>query len=273
MSTPAPCSGRELEVNGVRLHVVIEGTGPDVLLLHGFPDSHVLWRHVLPRLVAAGYRVIAPDLRGFGESEAPAGRAAYRIPALVGDVIGLLDALGIGTARLVGHDWGAVIGWQACLAYPERFVRFAAISVGHPTAYATAPLEQKRKAYYILLFQLVGVAEWLLRLGHWRALSAAYPAEAPNWITALSRPGRLTAALNYYRANIGRLLRRDRRRVRLPVMGVWSSRDAALCEAQMTESRHYVDGPWRYERLDGVGHWIPLEAPERLISLLLDFLG
>jgi pimeloyl-ACP methyl ester carboxylesterase len=272
MTGPTPFASRELEVNGVRLHVVIEGAGPDVLLLHGFPDSHALWRHTIPPLVAAGYRVIAPDLRGFGESEAPKGRAAYALPTLVADVIGLLDALGITTARLVGHDWGAVIGWQACLAHPQRFDRFAALSVGHPNAYATAGLEQKRRGYYVLVFQLVGVAEWLLRLGHWRALSAAYPAEAPNWIAALSRPGRLTAALNYYRANLWLLLRRDRRRVPLPVMGVWSSRDAALCESQMTASRDYVDGPWRYERLDGVRHWIPLEAPGRITPLLLDFL-
>jgi pimeloyl-ACP methyl ester carboxylesterase len=274
MVEPTTSAGRELEVNGLRLHVVIEGSGPDVLLLHGFPDSHALWRHVMPRLVAAGYRVIAPDLRGFGESEAPLERSAYRLPTLVADVIGLLDALGIGRARLVGHDWGAVLGWQACLAHPERFDRFAALSVGHPTAYATAPLEQKLKGYYVLVFQLVGFAEWLLRLRHWKSLSllTGYPAEAPRWIAALSRPGRLTAALNYYRANIGLLLQRDRRRVALSVMGVWSSGDVALCEAQMTQSRLYVDGPWRYERLDGVGHWIPLEAPEQLTPLLLDFL-
>jgi len=265
---------RRLVVNGVSLHVVGGGSGPDVLLLHGFPDSNALWRHVLPLLVTAGFRVIAPDLRGFGDSDAPAGRSAYRIGSLVADVVGLLDVLGVGRARLVGHDWGAVIGWQACLAHPERFDRFAALSVGHPAAYAGAPIEQKLRAYYILLFQLVGFSEWLVRAGNFKALSllSGYPAEAPRWRADLSRPGRLTAALNYYRANFKLLFCRERRPVHLPVMGVWSSRDVALCEAQMTDSRGFVDGPWRYERLDGVGHWIPLEAPERLVPLLIDFL-
>lgn len=272
MSGDAPFAARELEVNGVRLHVVIEGSGPDVVLLHGFPDSHALWRHVIRPLAAAGYRVVAPDLRGYGASEAPAHRSSYRLRTLVADVVGLLDGLGIGTASLVGHDWGAVIGWQVCLSHPNRIARFAALSVGHPNAYATAGLEQRRRGYYVFVFQLAGVAEWLLRRRGWKALARACPGEAPNWIAALSRPGRLTAALNYYRANIWRLMRRDLRHVPMPVMGVWSSRDAALSETQMTRSADYVDGAWRYERLDNVRHWIPLEAPERLMPLLLDFL-
>jgi pimeloyl-ACP methyl ester carboxylesterase len=195
------------------------------------------------------------------------------MPNLVADVIGLLDALKIDKVRLVGHDWGAALGWQACIAHPERFDRFVAVSVGHPTAYAKAPLEQKLKGYYILVFQLVGVAERLLRAGNWKLLRVAtrHCAEIPEWIRHLSRRGRLTAALNYYRANFGLLLTRDPAPVRVPVLGIWSSADVALCEAQMTASQAYVEAPWRYERIDGTGHWIPLEAPARLNALLLDY--
>ena len=270
-----PPAARQIQVHGVRLNVVVTGSGPPVVLLHGFPDSHALWRQVTPPLVAAGFKVIAPDLRGFGASEAPAATQAYELPVLAADVVGLLDALGIAKARLVGHDWGALVGWHACLDHAERFERFAAISVGHPTAYATAPLVQKLKSYYAFLFQIPRLSDWLVRAGGWKSLSVltGYPDEAGNWIRDLSRPGRLTAALNYYRANLRRILRRDPRHVPLPVMGVWSSGDVALCEAQMTASRRFVDGPWRYERIDGVSHWIPLQAPERLAALLLDFLS
>jgi pimeloyl-ACP methyl ester carboxylesterase len=124
-------------VNGIEMHVVTAGSGPDVLLLHGFPDSHELWRHQIPALVAAGFRVIAPDLRGFGLTEIPKGGvAAYRVENLVADVVALLDVLGVEKVRLVAHDWGAVIGWLTAIKHPDRIDRYVAISVGHPTAYA-----------------------------------------------------------------------------------------------------------------------------------------
>lgn len=265
---------RTLEVNGTLINVVIDGAGPDVLLLHGFPDDHRVWRRQILALVSAGYRVIAMDTRGCGESAVPEGVGEYRLDKLVADVVGVLDALAIDRVRLVAHDWGAVIGWQLALAHPERVDRYVALSVGHPNAYARGGLRQKLKGYYVLLVQLRGIAEFLLTLGNWLMfrLMTRYPAEFDHWRASLSRPGRLTAALNYYRANLGLLLRSNHPPARVPVLGVWSSRDIALTEGQMANSRRYVLAHWQYRRIEGASHWLQLDAAESINTLLLEYL-
>lgn len=262
-----------LTVDGLGLHVVVEGEGEPVLLLHGFPDSSALWRRLLPHLTRAGYRAVAPDLRGFGRSEAPEDVESYSVDVVAKDVIALLDELGIDEARLVGHDWGAVVGWLLAGAYPDRLSSLVALSVGHPRAYLSAGWRQKLRGWYVLFFQLRGVAEKAIAANDFRLFRKAvrHHPEAERWIEDLSRPGRLTAALNWYRANFTRLLGARFPPVRIPVLGVWSTGDAALVERQMTASAAFVDAPWRYERLHNVGHWIPLDVPDRLAELLVDF--
>ena len=287
-----------VDVGEVTLAVTEAGdeTGPPVLLLHGFPDSRVLWRHQVDALAEAGYRVIAPDLRGYGGSDRPTDVEAYALPHLLADVRGLLDALGVERAAVVGHDWGAVLAWAFARAEPSRVDRLVAVSVGHPAARRDAGPTQLVKGAYIPVFLVPGLAERLLPTGGWfwlrrLAWRGADPARTPDLarqIEDMARPGALTAALSWYRANLA--LPRPRRRrsgalpvtdgtrprgrsVVCPVMGVWSSEDPALTEAQMTGSARYVDGPWRYERLEGAGHWIPVQAPVELNGLLVDFLS
>lgn len=267
-------SMQRMRGDGVELSVLIEGQGPAVLLIHGFPDDHHVWRQQIPALVAAGFRVIVPDLRGCGRSEAPAAVSAYHLDHLVADLVAVLDALGIEQARVVGHDWGAVIGWQLAMRHPERVSRYAALSVGHPLAYARGGLEQKLKGWYVLAFQLRGIAEWALRARDWSLFRrlTAQPDEAGQWIERLSEPGRLRAAISYYRANLGIILPRVYPPLPMPVLGVWSSGDRFLSEAQMTDSAALVQGSWRYQRVDGASHWLQLEAPARVNELLLEFL-
>lgn len=124
MNTKFAFEGKKYRVNGIEMNVVITGQGPDVLLVHGFPDSIAVWRHQIPVLVEAGYRVIAPDQRGFGESEAPRETKAYAIENYVADLVALLDTLGIAKVRLVGHDWAAAVCWQFCMKHPERVDRY-----------------------------------------------------------------------------------------------------------------------------------------------------
>jgi pimeloyl-ACP methyl ester carboxylesterase len=260
-----------------------------VLLLHGFPDCWRLWRHQLPALAEAGHRVIAPDLRGFGETDKPGEVGDYKMRTLVGDAVGLLDALGVDRAAVVGHDWGAGLAWMLATFAPDRVSRLVAISVGHPVSIAAAGMAQKQRSWYMLWFQFPGVAERVLPEDDWAvfrrwAWNGAGPGEDPDCdrqVADLSRPGALTAGLNWYRANVNPATfvtsdpaaRSSLPPVTCPTMGVWGSDDFALTEAQMTGSERFVTGPWRYQRLEGVSHWVPVHAPERLNDLLVDFLA
>ncbi len=254
-----------------------EGAGPAVVLLHGFPDSHDLWRNQVPALIDAGFRVIAPDLRGFGESSRPAGVESYGILDIVGDVLGILDAKGVQRAHVVGHDWGAALAWAIAAFVPDRVDHLVALSVGHPSAFRDVGDVQRQKSWYMLLFQFEDIAEqWLSADDFANMRSWSTHPDIDKVVADLSRPGALTAALNWYRANVHPRTWIEPPlvfpQVQAPTMGVWSSGDFALDEAGMTGSQRYVDGSWRYERIDGAGHWMQLDAPDQVSALLVDFL-
>jgi pimeloyl-ACP methyl ester carboxylesterase len=256
-----------------------EGDGPAVLLLHGFPDSSHLWRHQIPVLVEAGFRVVAPDLLGFGESEKPEEVERYRLSAVLGDVLAVLDELGIERAHVVGHDWGAGLAWVVAGLAPDRVERLVAMSVGHPNTSRRASVEQREKSWYMLLFQFDGVAEELLQRDDWRLAREWMRGDGDieHNLAALSEPGALTAALNWYRANVHPRRELEERRpfpaIAAPTLGIWSSGDNYLLEERMIASADHVTGGWRYECIDGASHWLQLDAPERVNELLLDFLG
>ena len=265
---------RHLQLPGIRLNVADAGAGTPILLLHGFPDSSELWREVTPRLVAAGHRVIAPDLRGFGDSEAPAGRRHYSIERVLADMLALLGHLGVGEpVRVMGHDWGAVIAWCLAMFHPERVAASVVLSVGHPREYAWAGLEQKRKGAYTLAWQLPGIAEARLSRSDWAGLRhwARDHPDVERCIRDLARPGRLTAGLGWYRANFVRVMLGSWPRCRVPTLGVWGSEDHCLAEDQMRNSAHRMDAPWHYERIAGAAHWLPLAQPARIAALALDW--
>ena len=268
---------RRIEGDGVTLAVLDEGEGPAVLLLHGFPDSSRLWRNQVPVLVDAGFRVVAPDLRGFGESDRPEGVDAYRITRSVADVVAVLDALGIERAHVVGHDWGAGLAWVFAALVPERVGRLVALSVGHPNTGRDPSVEQREKSWYMLLFEFDGVAEELLTRDDWKLAREWMrgAGDSERYLADLARPGALTAALNWYRANSVVRFQLDTRPlppVAAPTLGIWSTGDNYLLEEGMLRSGEHVTGPWRYERVEGASHWLQLDAPERVNELLLEFL-
>lgn len=260
-------------VGGLTMHYVTAGEGPPVILLHGFPDTHAIWRRQIPDLAAAGLRVIAPDLRGYGETDMPDSVSAYAIGFLANDVLGLMDVLGIESAVVIGHDWGALIGWHLAMHAPQRVSRFAALSVGHPMAIAKAGIRQRLRFWYIALFMTPGLAERVIKSGNWASLKRLSRSHEQQeiWRASLAPPGRLTAALNYYRANFKASSPRRWKQVDVPVLGIWSEHDPALEEKQMLESAKQCRAGFRYERLDGVGHWMQLSGADRLNDLLLDF--
>jgi pimeloyl-ACP methyl ester carboxylesterase len=247
-----------------------------VLLLHGFPDSSKLWRNQIPALVEAGYRVIAPDLRGFGQSDKPLEVEAYAMQTLVTDVAGILAAKGVERARVVGHDWGAALAWSFAAFLPGRVQRLTAIAVGHPQSFlrALTRSSQGLRSWYMLFFQIPRFSEKVISRNDFAAFRRMFRGvpDLDHYVQDLSRPGALTAALNIYRANAKPWQRAQKvPNVVVPTLGIWGSRDTALTERQMTDSQEFVDGPFRYERMDA-GHWLMLEKPDELNNLLLDFL-
>ena len=265
--------------DGVTLAVLDDGEGVPVLLLHGFPDSSGVWRRQVPALVAAGFRVIAPDLRGYGESDRPEGVDAYAVRHSVADVIAILDELEIERAHVVGHDWGAGVAWALAAFVPTRVDRLVVLSVGHPNMYRDPSLEQRQKGWYQLLFQFDGVAEELVRRDDWKLFRGMLDGtgDVDRYVADLARPGALTAAMNWYRANATPAQELERTRpfptIAAPTMGLWSSGDRYLTEESVQGSAEHVTGTWRYERIDGASHWLQLDAPERVNELLLDFLA
>ncbi|MBW7013560.1 alpha/beta fold hydrolase [Pseudomonas sp. N040] len=265
---------RKLQINGLQMNVLVAGEGEPVLLLHGFPDTHEVWRKQIPALVEAGYQVIAPDTRGCGESQIAPRVADYHRDQLVDDLRALLDALQIDKVRLVAHDWGAVQGWLFTLKHPERVERYIPLSVGHPAAYGSGGLAQKLKGWYVVMFQLRGFPEWLFKAGNWWFFRkfTAFPEEFASWKATLERPGRLSPGINYYRANFDLVLPKAWPKAKVPVSGIVSTGDRYLTIGQMRDSARFVDGPFRYAVVEGANHWLQVHMPEKVNPLLLEFL-
>ena len=260
-----------IQTRGLTFRVSDQGSGAPLLLLHGFPDDLYIWSKVTPPLLAAGYRVIAFDQRGCGESSMPPTVDQYAIRQIVDDIPAVLEQLGIHEpVYVMGHDWGSAIAWAFALYYPQQVRALVTVSVGHLRSYGRAGLQQKLdKGLYTLWFQLRGVAEWyLLKQGGLARWLGTEP-DSAQIVQRMSRPGRLTAGLNWYRANLLAVVMGNWPRCNRPTMGIWSSRDKFLTEAQMRDSQTQMDAPWRYQRIEDCGHWIPKEQPERLAELAI----
>jgi pimeloyl-ACP methyl ester carboxylesterase len=281
-----PWTHREAIVNGVRLHWVEAGSGPLVVLLHGFPEFWYSWRHQIPALAAAGFRVLAPDLRGYNLSDKPPGVACYRLEALTADVAGLISHAGASSATVVGHDWGGGIAWTLALRRPEVVGKLAVLNAPHPAAFLRELRRpgQLLRSWYMFFFQLPWLPELLLRAGNFASLERTLrrdplrPAvfsedDIRRYKEALSRPGALTAAVNYYRAAFRQLHRASDATppITVPTLLIWGERDHYLGPRLTEGLERWVPGI-RIERLPGVSHWIQNDAPERVNELLVEFL-
>ena len=265
-----------LQVNGISLHVEDHGRGMPVLLLHGWPDSSDLWRNQIPFLVAKGFRAIAPDQRGFGRSDRPEDAADYSLQNAVADVLGILDSLDIDAADIVAHDWGAAVAWLMAMTHPSRVRRLVILSVPHPLVPRT--LRQREMAWYQLFFQFEGITEAWLQHDNWALFRELLRGngDIDRYILDLSRPGALKASLNWYRANLAPRLPEPPPNlppVEAPTLVIWSSHDHYLDGERVKMSERFVKGTWRYEQIDDVSHWIPLDAPDRLNQLLFEWLS
>jgi pimeloyl-ACP methyl ester carboxylesterase len=266
---------RTIEVTGTSLCVEDHGSGDPVLLIHGWPDSANVWRHQIPFLTARGFRVIAPDMRGFGRSGRPPEVSDYTLQNAVSDVAGVLDALGIEAAHVVGHDWGAAVAWFTAMFLPDRVRRLVVLSVGYPGSRPT--LRQQEMSWYQLLFQFEGIAEATISYDDWAWLRefTRGDGDLERYFEDLSRPGALTASLNWYRANLAPAMPGPAPQlppVTAPTLGIWSANDHYIDGQIMEKSGDRVHGPWRHVVIPEASHWMQLDAPGRLNELLLAWL-
>ncbi|WP_170977650.1 alpha/beta fold hydrolase [Blastococcus sp. CCUG 61487] len=249
--------------------------GEPVVLLHGFPQNSASWDRVVPALHGAGLRTLAPDQRGYCAMARPRGRAHYRLRETVGDVLALLDAAELDSAHVVGHDWGGIVAWAMGAWHPDRVRSLTALSVPHPAAMSRAVLtsDQGLRSGYVGLFQLPVLPERLLLAGNGmvlrRLLSRGGLEEdlVDHYVTRMQEPGALSSALGWYRA-LPWSGRDPVGTVRVPTLHVWSTGDAFLGRTATEATERFVDAPYRLEVLEGVPHWIPELAPDRVAELV-----
>ena len=276
-----------VRTNGVRLHVVQCGpaTGPLVLLLHGFPEFWYSWRQQIEVLAAAGYRVWAPDQRGYNLSDKPSGSRAYQLPTLAADVIGLLDAARQPQATIVGHDWGGIVAWYLATYHAGRVARAAILNAPHPAVLPQVLRQvpgQLLRSWYILFFQLPWLPERLFRRRDYRfgvgaLVKTSRPgtfgrAELNAYKAAWAQPGALTAMLNWYRALRYRAARPGPARVAVPVQLIWGRQDAFL-DARLAELSLQRCDQGELHYFPQASHWVQHEEAGAVNALLLKFLN
>ena len=276
---------RNIDLNGVRLHVVEAGRGPLVVLLHGFPEFWYAWHRQIPVLAAAGYRVVVPDLRGYNLSDKPRGVRAYGIDRLIEDVEGIIAACGAERATVIGHDWGAMIAWLFAMVHPEKVDRVAALNGMHPVAFRNAmgSLSHLRQTYYGLVFQIPVLPEillrarsygWLRRIysGHNTAGGLPPQEDQQAWLQAMSRPGALTAMVNYYRGagQMMKFLKTAVQPVKAPSMLIWGERDRIGIETALPTNEWAPD--LEVVRIAEAGHWPHSDESKTVNEALLKFL-
>jgi len=267
-----------VEVNGMNFPIYDYGEGTPVLLLHGFPDTRYLWRNQLPALGEAGYRIIAPDLRGYGGAPKPKDVEAYAIPLVLEDLTGLLDTLGIDKVHVVGHDWGGTVAWLFAGSFPDRTLSVTGMTVGAPGGTGRRALPQLEKLWYIFFFQNEGVAEEWLSRDDWQGLRAwtREKGDFDDYIERLGQPGELTAGLNWYRANfkpVSLNTTSNPPRIKVPAMGISAENDAYLLPQHVKGSEVMIDASWEYHLVEDSSHWLMLDKPEIVNELLIDFLN
>lgn len=261
----------------------VHDTGPvngtPVVLLHGFPQDSQSWDALSALLNVRGYRTIAPDQRGYSPGARPRPRHAYRPSELTADIVKLVEVSGLAPVHLVGHDWGAAVAWQVATRRPDLLRSLTALSVPHPAAFFRAMLtsSQSWKSRYMLFFQLPWLPERQLTSGRaWeRALRSTgmSPEAAARDADRMRDHGAARGALNWYRAMLFSPPRTLGAKITVPTLYVWSTRDAAIGPQGAALTPPLVEGPYTYEVLDGVSHWIPEEAPEQLDVLLARHFG
>lgn len=278
---------RHIDLGDVTLHTVLAGEGPLVVLLHGFPEFWYSWRYQIPALAAAGFRVAAPDMRGYNLSTKPKGVRQYTMPVLANDVARLIDALGESKATVVGHDWGANVAWIFAMQHPDKLERLAILNVPHPVVFQKGlkKWSQLKKSWYVFFFQLPWLPERFMLRGDVRSIRAmlhrdpvhkeAFSKEdVERYVEAFRQPGAATAAIHYYRA-IFRMKKSESRGmvgpIHAPVLVIWGEQDHYL-GVDLAQPPAKLVPYARVVRIPDASHWVQCDAADEVNQNLMTFL-
>lgn len=276
-----------IETNGLRLHVLQDGPkdGPLVILLHGFPEYSYAWKRQIPYLASAGYRVWAPDQRGYNLSDKPDGISAYSLDELAADVIGLIDAAGQEKVFLIGHDWGAGVAWWLAAKFPERLSKMVVMNVPHGAVmqkHLRSNFAQIRKSWYIIFFQIPWLPEFLARQGNWKFLTKLLRnssrhdtfthSDLDKYREAWSQPNAFRSMLNWYRSYVRKPPTLPANpRITVPTLLIWGVRDIALGREMAQPSIDLCDDG-RLVFIEEATHWVQHDAADRVNELIYSFL-
>jgi epoxide hydrolase 4 len=271
------------EVGDVRLHYVEAGAGPLIVLLHGFPEFWFGWRLQIAQLAAAGFRVVAPDTRGYNLSSRPAGVAAYAADRMADDIRGLIRELGHESAMVVGHDWGGTIAWTLAMNHPEVVDRLAILDAAHPRTLSKGLFKPRQllRSWYFFFFALPWLPEKVVSASRFRffrrflrdARPAYTPEEMDRYVEAWSQPGAATAMINYYRCSVRppKGTKQQILGVSAPTLVIWGQGDRYLGPTLAEPDRKDVPNLVGVERIPDASHWVHHDAAERVTQLLTDF--
>jgi pimeloyl-ACP methyl ester carboxylesterase len=288
-TSPLPDVGTELregyaEVGDQSLHYVEAGEGPLIVLLHGFPEFWFGWRLQIAPLVAAGFRVVAPDTRGYNLSSKPESFEAYGVDLLAADIRGLIEERGATSALLVGHDWGGSIAWTVAMNHPEVVDRLAILNAAHPRRLSEGLRNpnQLRKSWYFFFFAVPGLPEDVVHARDWHffrhflqdANPPYTPEEMERYVEAWSQPGAAAGMINYYRASVRQSQKEADAKLRpisAPTLVIWGERDSYLGPDLAEPDHDDVPNLDRVERLPDASHWVHHDEAERVNQLLIEF--
>jgi epoxide hydrolase 4 len=277
-----------IETNGVKLRVVQEGPedGPLVILLHGFPEFAYSWRRQIPYLVSKGFRVWAPDQRGYNLSDKPEEIISYTTKELAADVVGLIDAAGAEKAYLVGHDWGGSVAWRVAREYPDRLSKMVILNAPHGEVFRKEirnNFSQLLRSWYIFFFQIPWLAEFIASLGNWGVAesilkNSSLPGtfsqrELKQYREAWSQPNAYRSMINWYRALFQNQPNAQKiaSRVSVPTLLIWGANDTVLGREMAQPSIGMCDDG-RLEFIEGATHWVQHEASAKVNHFLGEFL-
>ncbi|MGH7965838.1 MAG: alpha/beta fold hydrolase [Candidatus Binatia bacterium] len=276
-------------VDGIRLHYVTQGEGKLAVLLHGFPEFWYSWRHQIPAL-APHFKVVAPDLRGYNESDKPQGVANYRLDLLTADVMGLIRSFGEEKALIIGHDWGGAVAWTFAAHYPQASERLIVMNCPHPGAFQKhlrTNFRQLGRSWYMFFFQIPGLPEWLIRNNRRWFIERAFRGMAlrkeaftdedlARFVEAIVKPGALTGAINYYRATFREFVRQRERtfpQIVCPTLLIWGENDIALGKELTYNMEGYFTNRFAIKYIPQCSHWVQQEQPELVNRYMLEFLS